>query len=495
MRAGSIRSFFWPGLLMVALQGCSAGESLARPGTTGRSSGMGGSDNGGGTGNTGSTGGTGWGGSGGSTLDATTGTDALGLACRAKAITDARCASTCHTSPPKFGAPMALASWQDFQQPSQDPSRKIYQAAADRIHRTGRGRMPESETLSGVELGTLDTWFSAGAPAGASCGSAPQPPDSGGPRYDATLPDAPTDDATECVEFRAHGAQTPGDRSAFDTSMIFLPGVEFYACFNFASPWKQPVQALQFSTIIDNSETLHHWLLYQSPLGTQDGSYSYCDGQHPGQALITGWAPGNDGLHLPPDVGLELPPPTGSYVLELHYNNPSLKPFLDRSGVRVCATTKFRPKTASITWAGTEKINILPRATGTASGKCDPGRKGLGANDDIHVFNAWPHMHKSGTRMATIINRKGGGQEIMLDKPFNFASQIGYDIAVDIHPGDSLFTTCYYDNTTAGPIGFGPSTTQEMCYDFLYAYPAHALDHPPFGAIVTSAAANLCTDN
>jgi hypothetical protein len=136
-----------------------------------------------------------------------------------------------------------------------------------------------------------------------------------------------------------------------------------------------------------------------------------------------------------------------------------------------------------------------PRATGTASGKCDPGRKGLGTNEDIHVFNAWPHMHKSGTRMATTINRKGGGQEIMLDKPFNFASQIGYDIAVDIHPGDSLFTTCYYDNTTAGPIGFGPSTTQEMCYDFLYAYPAHALDHPPFGAIVTSAAANLCTDN
>jgi hypothetical protein len=182
-------------------------------------------------------------------------------------------------------------------------------------------------------------------------------------------------------------------------------------------------------------------------------------------------------------------------VLEIHYSNPSLKPFIDKSGVRVCATTKFRPKTASITWAGTEKIVIPPRATGTASGKCDPLRKGTGPSEPIRIFNAWPHMHKTGTRMSTIINRAGGNQEILLDKPFSFTSQIGYDVNVEINPGDSLFTTCYYDNPTTGPIGFGPSTSQEMCYDFLYAYPAHALDHPPLGGIVTSGAANLCTDN
>jgi hypothetical protein len=86
----------------------------------------------------------------------------------------------------------------------------------------------------------------------------------------------------------------PGDRSPFDTSMIFLPGAEFYACFNFNSPWAKPMQGLQFSTIIDNTEMLHHWLFYESPLGVQDGSYSYCTGQHPGQApgaLIGGVSP------------------------------------------------------------------------------------------------------------------------------------------------------------------------------------------------------------
>jgi hypothetical protein len=503
MRVGSTRRFLWPAFFILALCGCSASEPLGRLGAGGRSGGIGGTDNSGGngniggTGNTGSTGGTGsgpgTGGSGGGAPDATTG-DPSG-ACRAKAVTDARCTGTCHTSPPTFGAPMSLTAWQDFQRPStQDPSRKVYQAAADRIHRTGTGRMPQTETLTATEMSTLDAWFSAGAPSGAGCAGT-TPPLDGGPRYDASLPDAPTDDGTECVEFRAHGQQAAGDRSAFDTSAVFLPGVEFYVCFNFAAPWKQAVQGLQFTSLIDNNETLHHWLLYQSPLGTTDGSFGYCDGQHPGQALITGWAPGNNGLQLPPDVGLELPPPTGSYVLEIHYNNPSLKQFQDKSGARVCATTKFRPKTASITWAGTEKINVPARSMGTASGKCDPSRKGAGPNEPIHIFTAWPHMHKAGTRMSTVINRVGGAKEVLLDKPFSFASQIGYDLSVDILPGDSLFTTCYYDNITTAAIGFGPSTTQEMCYDFLYAYPAHALDHPPLGGVVTSGAANLCTDN
>jgi hypothetical protein len=506
MRVGSTEHV-WPVLLALALAACSGNEALPRLNGNGRT-GVGGRDNTTGgtnpTGSTTTTGGTGGGvgtggsgpgtgGTGPSIPDATTGTDPTQLACRAKAVTDARCASTCHTAPPTFGAPMPLVAWQDFQQTAvKDPSRKVYQASADRIHRTGAGRMPENATLSAAEMSVLDAWFAAGAPAGVNCGSTPPPLD-GGPRYDAGLPDAPPD--AECVEFRAHGQQTPGDKSPFDTNQILLPGVEFYACFNFAPPWKDVVQGVEFTSIIDNSETLHHWLLYQSPIGTADGTYSYCLGTHPGQALITGWAPGHQDIALPPDVGLELPPPTGSYVLEIHYSNPTLKPFLDRSGVRVCATNKFRPKTASITWAGTERINIPPRAMATASGKCDPLRKGLGPNDPIHIFRAWPHMHVTGTRMVTVINRKAGGQELLLDKPFHFANQVGYDVSVALQPGDSLFTTCYYNNTTTGAIGFGPSTSQEMCYDFLYAYPAHALDHPPLGGPITAAAANLCTDN
>jgi hypothetical protein len=505
MLVATKRSWLQPALIASLLGACSAEDSLGRFGTGGRttSSGTqgtvgagggvstGGGDSIGGSGGAGTgTGGwgTGGGGAGGTTPEPQ-------LACRAKAVVDARCAGTCHSSPPKFGAPSALTAWSDFQRnSSKEPARKLYDVARDRIHAGGSARMPPTDELAPSELATLDAWFAAGAPAGAGCGAPPGSNDGGG-YTDAALPDAPTDDGTECFEFRAHGQMAPGDTSVFDTSTLILPANEFYACFNFTPPWKVPVQGLQFATIVDNEEVLHHWLLYSSVLGAQDGSFSYCLGQHPGQTLVTGWAPGNDGLKLPPDVGLELPPPTGSYVLEVHYNNPSGKPFRDRSGVRVCATSRFRPKTASITWAGTENINLPPRAMGSASGKCIPERRGLGGNDVIHIFNAWPHMHVLGTHMTTVIQRAGGQQEVLLDKPFNFQSQIGYDVDFVINPGDTLFTTCQYQNTTAGPVGFGPSTSQEMCYDFLYAYPAHALDHPPFGKVITSGAANLCTDN
>jgi hypothetical protein len=389
---------------------------------------------------------------------------------------------------------MPLVSWQDFQRTApKDSSIRVYQSVADRIHRNGSGRMPETGSLSSAEMSTLDAWIAAGAPAGDNCGVTP-PRDGGGVR-DGALPDAPTDEDTTCVEFRAHGQQgVSGDKSPFDTGTLILPPTEFYACFNFTSPWKEAVQGLQFATIIDNSETLHHWLFYQTMLPVTDGSFIMCDGQHPLQALVTGWAPGNQDLELPPDVGLELAPPTGNYVLELHYNNPAGKPFKDASGVRICASKKFRPKTASITWTGTERINIPPRATGSASGKCIPGRVNMGPNDPIHIFAAWPHMHKLGSRMQTVINRVGGGQEVLIDKPFNFASQVSYPTPAMLNPGDTLLTTCHYDNTTAGAVAFGPSTTQEMCYDFLYAYPAHALDNPTIGPIITSAASNLCVD-
>jgi hypothetical protein len=33
-------------------------------------------------------------------------------------------------------------------------------------------------------------------------------------------------------------------------------------------------------------------------------------------------------------------------------------------------------------------------------------------------------MHKTGTHMLTVINRTSGGQEILIDKPFSFASQV-----------------------------------------------------------------------
>jgi hypothetical protein len=396
------------------------------------------------------------------------------IPCDVKKVVEANC-TLCHASPPKFGAPMSLVSWDDFQRPAvKDPSRKVYQSADERIHMTGAGRMPENQELSAADLATLEAWLRAGAPAGSPCDptslDATTGSDAGG--SDATV--APPREAgpdEECFELRAHGQQTAADTTPFSTNQA-----EGYTCFKFAVPWKKPMQGVEFQTILDDAAVVHHWLLYQTALPTIDGSFSSCIGAHPGTALVTGWAPGGKDLVLPPDVGLELPPPGQSFILEVHYNNPTVQTFQDRTGVRICATSTVRPHTASITWAGTESIQIPARAQGTATGKCVPKRKGLGPTDPIHLLYQWPHGHKLLTRMQTLINRATGVTETLHDAPFTFANQTSYDTPTLLLPGDTLTTTCWYNNTTGAAVTFGPSTTQEMCYAFLYAWPAHALD-------------------
>lgn len=73
--------------------------------------------------------------------------------------------------------------------------------------------------------------------------------------------------------------------------------------------------------------------------------------------------------------------------------------------------------------------------------------------------------------MKTIINRKAGGTETLIDKAFDFNTQVSYPTPATIYPGDTLTTTCSY----ATPTPFGEGTNSEMCFNFVTAYPAGAL--------------------
>ena len=80
-------------------------------------------------------------------------------------------------------------------------------------------------------------------------------------------------------------------------------------------------------------------------------------------------------------------------------------------------------------------------------------------------------MHLQGRHMTTVINRAGGGTEMLIDEPFDFQTQISYSTPQVVHKGDTLTTTCTY----ATPTPFGEKTTDEMCYNFVLAYPAGGL--------------------
>ena len=87
---------------------------------------------------------------------------------------------------------------------------------------------------------------------------------------------------------------------------------------------------------------------------------------------------------------------------------------------------------------------ILPGATGDATGTCRPSNPQGG---DIHILYSIPHMHKAGAHMKTVINRPGG-PEILVDKPFKFDEQRSYDTPAVVKRGETLTTTCTFNNTT-----------------------------------------------
>jgi hypothetical protein len=110
--------------------------------------------------------------------------------------------------------------------------------------------------------------------------------------------------------------------------------------------------------------------------------------------------------------------------------------------------------------------------------------------EPITIFRVWPHMHQWGRNMKSVVARAAGGlPESVFDKPFNFDYQISYDANIVLMPGDAITSTCRFQNESAGFVPFGPSSEQEMCYQFAFSYPAGALDN---GVLSLVGATNTC---
>jgi hypothetical protein len=173
---------------------------------------------------------------------------------------------------------------------------------------------------------------------------------------------------------------------------------------------------------------------------------------------------------MPSGVGLRLPQKgTARFTLEVHYNNAGQHGGVkDRSGARICATSKLQKNEAAVSWLGTEAI-LGP----VAAGDCH-------VQKNVTIISSWPHMHTLGNHMKMEHHPKSGAKTVMLDKPFSFDDQRAYPTPMRVAAGDVITTTCKYD----GLATFGTDSESEMCYNYVLAYPAGALS---FGASLTGA--------
>jgi hypothetical protein len=392
-----------------------------------------------------------------------TGTGAgSGLPCAVQKIVEAKCAPLCHSDPP-MGTPTALTKQSYWQLAgNSDKTKKYFQLAQTRLNSTTNPMPPRTrDALTPEELTTLNNWLNAGAPASSETCMTTAPTGDAG-----TGPITANTDGLECYKFTAHAQ---GSKTA---KFKVGAAVDKYMFFGFAAPWQGTVYGKVVNPVVDNTKALHHWLLYKE--NVQDGSIQETIGQHNGGELIHGWAPGGIPLDFRKhgDVSFEMGP--GNYGLELHYNSSDASAE-DASGAEICVTKTKTTNLATMTWLGYDQGGVLSYASGGGlcleaatswTGTCKPAN----FNQPIHLLFMTPHLHQTGRHLKSVINGPNGSR-VLHDKPFDFNYQVTYETSEVLMPGESITTTC----TFSEPKCAGQSTSQEMCYNFTYAWPAHAL--------------------
>jgi len=377
-----------------------------------------------------------------------------GLPCDVQRIVESRC-GLCHGATPTYGAPFALVTRADFQAIGGDGG-AVHTRAMARIHDANMPMPPPGQPgLDDGELATLSAWLAAGAPAsGAVCSSPMEAEATAQPGDDPQRPA----DVDECRTFLSYSESDPGAPFAVETG-------EIYTNFTFENPWaQQDVQAVTLRHVVppEAEPVVHHTLLYQSE-GSLPIGVTASVAQHGNDVLLAGWVPGGSDTEMPPDVGLKLS--RGDFTIEIHHFNNTGQRQQSATGIEICVTHSRRPHEAAVHWIGQELQLGLPAIQW--EGTCTPDYGG----GPVTILTSWPHMHLEGRHMRTVINRAGGQRDALVDEDFDFYFQRTYATPAVLQPGDTLTTTCDY----AQPMSFGTSSSQEMCYNFVVAYPAGAL--------------------
>jgi hypothetical protein len=409
------------------------------------------------------------------------------LPCAVSKTLVSKCQS-CHGAMLVGGAPMSLVTFADFKKPAvTQPTLTVGQLALMRLNDTAKP-MPPGGTISADEKKTLTDWLSAGAPAAAASedtcmtGTAVAAVPA---EYKIGLIAKPGE---TCYDLPTHAAQMPGDKTPYSV----IPG-EHYEQFYFKVPWPAGVVATRFGAKFDNVPVLHHWLLFTTnKAASQDGTHETTIGTQLGDQaqLLGGWAVGGENVEFPSDMGLKLPE-SGMLNVQWHFYNQGGAAADDSSKVQVCTVpAAMRKNLVGMTWLGTENFNgplgMPAHQMSTFGGTCP--------NDSaapITIWAVWPHMHKLGRHMTSVVKRANGTMETVFDKPFDFNHQVHYPQSpmIVLQPGETITSTCTFDNTTNNSVAFGPSSEQEMCYQFAFSYPAGALDN---GVLSLIGASNTC---
>ncbi len=361
----------------------------------------------------------------------------------------------CHSAEPKFGAPMPLVTRADLLATTLDGQDTVADRSVTRMSADDK-RMPQPPNAAATtaEIAMMQTWIDAGSPArGATemCGG------TGG---------GGAGGAVNCEPDLSLVGQQPYEMPATSSDEQVCIGVSLTP-----SDTKRHITAIL--PRIDNSTIIHHMLLLQSPTAVSP-TPSTCGFTQAEWKLLYAWGPGTPPHVLPQAAGFPLNANEEvHFVIQIHYNNlQGLVGETDLSGMDLCTTTNLRANDADImAFGGTGFSGIAPMATSQLD--CNSSIPALvDAYFPITIFQSWPHMHQLGKALRSTVETGANSQVLADVTDYDFDYQLTYpndQIVVDV--GDSVRTTCTWENTTGSSVGFGEDTGDEMCFNFVAYYP------------------------
>lgn len=302
----------------------------------------------------------------------------------------------------------------------------------------------DHRTLSQAEVDVFGVWAQNGAPAGDPA-DAPEPPQ---PPPD-TLGE-PTMRLDAGGDFNFNNQQE-----------------DLYWCFRFDPGLTQARDIVAATITPDNDRVVHHVIVFREAggVGGATGLPGFeCGGVPSGTEFLAGWVPGAEPFRLPPDHGMRLEP-DDALIMQVHYNADDEAEPTDRSTLDLWFADQPQANQVRVVWTGSIDINVGPGQTQTVEGTCTVPANAA----PVKVLNVSPHMHEIAQSFRTVVTDGAGNERCMVDIPaWDFEWQGGYFYKqpMMLQPGETIRTSCTYNNSTNQTVGFGEGTSDEMCFQF-----------------------------
>ncbi len=264
----------------------------------------------------------------------------------------------------------------------------------------------------------------------------------------------------------ADAAMPPGATRLIQSDWTIQPGTERYNCQRLTVDHDVYVTKIQ---PIEPVGTHHTLLSYVTNPTKPDGFEADCGTFDPSWIMIFASGVGSPNLQMPDGVALKIP--AGSQiVLNLHLFNASDGVLdgtsgydvweVDPSQVNSIANVALAGPVPYFAVDGNPSVTKIP-ADGndhTVSASCTMDQ----ARDFFAVF---PHMHQIGKHIKIWVHTAAGGDQTVYDEDYDFNNQrfASFD-SIHLAQGDTINVTCTFNNDTGSPVGFGESSTDEMCF-------------------------------